>query len=282
MELTGIHHLTAISANVRENYRFYTRALGMRLVKRSVNQDDVSAYHLFYADAVRIAGHGPHVLRLEDAARRRGTHSIVRTNLRVGSAAAVDWWAVRLEEQGVMHSGAGRPQWTPYTALRGQGRAAPRSNDDGGAGDQPVPWERSPVPAEYQIRGLGPIVLSVPQLQRTDAVLDHVITMRPVANTRCRKTPRRAVYGDGKGRPDAKLHVVVQPDLAVTSRAQASSPRRVSHAERRRVPPWTERLNEMGVPNSGEIDRYYFRSLYFRAEWNSVRDRDRWSRLRGR
>ena len=51
MELSGIHHLTAISAAIRENYRFYTRTLGMRLVKRTVNQDDVSAYHLFYADA---------------------------------------------------------------------------------------------------------------------------------------------------------------------------------------------------------------------------------------
>ena len=51
MELTGIHHLTAVSANIRENHRFYTQTLGMRLVKRTVNQDDVSAYHLFYADA---------------------------------------------------------------------------------------------------------------------------------------------------------------------------------------------------------------------------------------
>ena len=54
MELIGIHHLTAISAAIRENHRFYTQTLGMRLVKRSVNQDDVSAYHLFYADAVGL------------------------------------------------------------------------------------------------------------------------------------------------------------------------------------------------------------------------------------
>src|SRR6476620_10696189 len=52
MNLTGIHHLTAVSAQIRENHHFYTQKLGMRLVKRSVNQDDVSAYHLFYADAL--------------------------------------------------------------------------------------------------------------------------------------------------------------------------------------------------------------------------------------
>jgi glyoxalase family protein len=51
LQLTGIHHLTAVSASIRQNHGFYTRTLGMRLVKRSVNQDDVSAYHLFYADA---------------------------------------------------------------------------------------------------------------------------------------------------------------------------------------------------------------------------------------
>ena len=56
MNLTGIHHLTAVSADIRGNYRFYTQTLGMRLVKRSVNQDDVSAYHLFYADAVGSPG----------------------------------------------------------------------------------------------------------------------------------------------------------------------------------------------------------------------------------
>jgi len=56
IELKGIHHLTAVSAKIRDNKRFYTRTLGMRLVKRSVNQDDVSAYHLFYADAKGTPG----------------------------------------------------------------------------------------------------------------------------------------------------------------------------------------------------------------------------------
>ncbi len=56
MQLRGIHHVTAISARIAENYHFYTRVLGMRLVKRSVNQDDVTAYHLFYADAAGTPG----------------------------------------------------------------------------------------------------------------------------------------------------------------------------------------------------------------------------------
>ena len=56
MHLTGIHHLTAVTAKASDNHRFYTEALGMRLVKKTVNQDDVSAYHLFYADGLASPG----------------------------------------------------------------------------------------------------------------------------------------------------------------------------------------------------------------------------------
>jgi glyoxalase family protein len=83
MELLGIHHLTAISATIRENRRFYTEVLGMRLVKRSVNQDDVSAYHLFYADAKGTPGTDLTFFDWPVPRERRGTRSIVRTCLRV-------------------------------------------------------------------------------------------------------------------------------------------------------------------------------------------------------
>ena len=75
MDLTGIHHLTAVSADIRDNYRFYTETLGMRLVKRSVNQDDVSAYHLFYADASGSPGTDLTFFDWPMPRERRGTHS---------------------------------------------------------------------------------------------------------------------------------------------------------------------------------------------------------------
>ena len=103
MELTGIHHLTAISAAIRENHRFYTQTLGMRLVKRSVNQDDVSAYHLFYADAKGSPGTDLTFFDWPVPRERRGTRSIVRTCLRVNGSDALTWWAHRLDEQRVHH-----------------------------------------------------------------------------------------------------------------------------------------------------------------------------------
>src|ERR1700712_2099961 len=99
MDLTGIHHLTAVSADIRENHRFYTQVLGMRLVKRSVNQDDVSAYHLFYADAVGTPGTDITFFDWSMPREQRGTHSLTRTSLRVSGGEALEWWARRLPEQ---------------------------------------------------------------------------------------------------------------------------------------------------------------------------------------
>ena len=83
MQLTGIHHLTAISARPRDNLAFYTGLLGMRLVKKTVNQDDVSAYHLFYADGKANPGTDLTFFDFPAAPERRGANSISRTSLRV-------------------------------------------------------------------------------------------------------------------------------------------------------------------------------------------------------
>ena len=103
MDLLGIHHLTAVSASIRENVRFYTTTLGMRLVKRSVNQDDVSAYHLFYADAKGSPGTDLTFFDWPVPRERRGTRSIVRTCLRVKGEAALKWWIQRFDDSKVSH-----------------------------------------------------------------------------------------------------------------------------------------------------------------------------------
>src|SRR6476659_1645077 len=177
MNLTGIHHLTAVSAQIRENHYFYTQKLGMRLVKRSVNQDDVSAYHLFYADALGTPGTDLTFFDWPVPRERRGLGSIVRTHLRVAGLDALTWWAQHLREQGVT---AG--EITERDGRLSRDIEDPEGQrlslvDDGGVGEA-HPWERSPVPAEHQIRGLGPIVLSVPSLRPTDAILERVLHMR--------------------------------------------------------------------------------------------------------
>ncbi|HYR10757.1 MAG TPA: ring-cleaving dioxygenase [Longimicrobium sp.] len=267
MDLTGIHHLTAVSGNIRENYRFYTQVMGMRLVKRSVNQDDVSAYHLFYADAVGSPGTDLTFFDWPVPPEKRGTHSIIRTSLRVNGEAALDWWQGHLRDAGVATDGIAEQDGRltlNFEDTEGQRLALV---DDGGAGDTPVPWDRSPVPPEYQVRGLGPIVMSVPELRMTDMVLTGVANMRSVRRYADPENPRNLVhvYEMGQGGPHAELHVAVQPDKPVV-RPGAGGVHHVAFRtpDEEQYHAWARRLNELGVRNSGEVDRYYFRSLYFR------------------
>ena len=267
MQLTGIHHLTAISADVRENYRFYTRVLGMRLVKRSVNQDDTSAYHLFYADGAGSPGTDLTFFDWPMARERRGTHSLVRTCLRVAGEASLEWWAARLSDAGVETGGVVERDGRATLDFEDPEGQRLSLVDDGGAGDDPVPWDRSPVPPEHQLRGLGPIVLSAPTVRPTDLVLTEVLGMREVREyTDPGYGPGAVhVFEMGGGGAHAELHVAVQPDLP-PARQGAGGVHHVAF----RTPTeseyhaWTDRLNELRIPNSGEVDRYYFRSLYFR------------------
>ena len=267
MQLTGIHHLTAVTADVRVNHRFYTQVMGMRLVKRSVNQDDVSAYHLFYSDAAGSPGNDLTFFDWSVPRERRGTHSLTRTSLRVNGAASLEWWSARLAEHGVAAGEVverdGRLT-LDFEDPEGQRLALV---DDGGQGDEPVPWDRSPVPAEHQVRGLGPITMSVPDLRHTDPVLTRTMNMRSVREYPHPESARHSVhvYEMGPGGPHAELHVAVQPDLPVVSPGAGG----VHHVAFRtptedEYHAWTARLTEMRIPNSGEIDRHYFRSLYFR------------------
>ncbi len=267
MDLTGIHHLTAVSAAIRDNYRFYTQTLGMRLVKRSVNQDDVSAYHLFYADAVGSPGTDLTFFDWKMPRERRGTHSITRTHLRVHGQTALDWWAKHLHAAKVAISGVLERDGRLVLDFEDPEGQRLSLIDDGGQGDQPRAWEKSPVPAEYQVRGLGPIVMSVPDLDATDAVLVRVANMRRARDyTWSGGAPRTVqVYEMGKGGPHAELHVAVEPALG-QSRLGAGGVHHVAFRtpNEEEYHAWTDRLNRLGVPNSGEVDRYYFRSLYFR------------------
>jgi glyoxalase family protein len=267
MDLLGIHHLTAISASIRENHRFYTNVIGMRLVKRSVNQDDVSAYHLFYADAAGTPGTDLTFFDWPVPREQRGTRSIIRTMLRVGSPDSIAWWTERLQQHGVR----------AVEAVERDGRLTldfedPEGQrlslvDDGGAGPASVTWERSPVPAEHQVRGLGPIVLSVPSITATERVLVEVMGMRAARRYALAGAgPENVhVFEMGPGGPAAELHVAVQPELPIARQGAGA----VHHVAFRtpseeEYHAWTRRLTEMGIPNSGEIDRFWFRSLYFR------------------
>ncbi len=263
MHLTGFHHLTAITADAPGNRAFYTGALGMRLGKKTVNQDDVSAYHLFYADGKASPGSDLTFFDWPVAREKRGTQSITRTGLRVAGEDTLRWWQERLPHArvpvGDIVTRDGRLT-LDFEDPEGQRLSLV---DDGGKGES-NPWEKSPVPAEHQIRGLGSITISVPELGMTDMLLTGAMNMRRVREYQ-NADAEVHVYETGQGGPAAELHVAVEPALP-SARQGAGAVHHVAFRtpDNTQYDAWAERLNRLRIPNSGKIDRFYFRSLYFR------------------
>lgn len=267
MQLGGIHHLTAVTARAPTNHAFYTRTLGLRLVKKTVNQDDVSAYHLFYGDGLASPGSDLTFFDWPVPAERRGTNSIARTGLRVASEASLPWWRDRFAAAGV-------PQ---RAIVERDGRRTLDFEDFEGqrfsllVDRQPRaahPWAKSPVPAEHQILGLGPITLSVPVLAPTETTLTQVMNMRRVrdyAVTGAGGAGTTAhVFEMGAGGAAAELQVVVEPGLARARQGAGSVHHVAFRTTVKDYAAWAERLLELGVGSSGPVNRFYFQSLYFR------------------
>jgi glyoxalase family protein len=266
LALTGFHHLTAVTAKAAQNHAFYTQVLGQRLVKKTVNQDDVSAYHLFYADGSASPGTDVTFFDWPAAPERRGGRSVVQTGLRIAGQESLRWWRERFHELKVRHDEPHERdgRWVmDFEDPEGQRLFFV---DDGGKGEA-HPWDRSTVPAQHQIRGLGSIRMSVPELRPTDEVLTSVMGMESLRTYPISKEASTAVhvYRMGGQGPAAELHVAVEPHLP-PARLGAGGVHHVAF----RTPNdeeygrWEERLVEMGMPTSGPVDRFYFRSLYFR------------------
>lgn len=265
LQLTGIHHLTAVSAQIAENKRFYTETLGMRLVKRSVNQDDTSAYHLFYADNVGTPGTDVTFFDWPVPQERRGNNAITLTSLRV-NAASLDYWESRLADNGITATRSERDgrQHIDFDDPEGQRLALV---EDDGTGTPSVPWPDSLVPAEHQVLGLGPIVMTIPMLQRSQPVLERVYNMRHARtyeHTPITGPGTAHVFEMGAGGTSAELHVIERDDLQRGHLGAGGVHHVAFRCPDSDYHAWSERLSEFGLNHSGEVDRYWFESLYYR------------------
>jgi glyoxalase family protein len=264
--LLGLHHVTAITGDAPANLQFYRDVLGLRLVKKTVNQDDVSAYHLFYADAKGTPGTDVTFFDWPRAtAHRAGVSDISRIGLRVPSG-ALPWWRDRLIANGVEHESTepvdGRPT-LKFTDREGQ-RLALVATDDPAIAPSAVPWTAGGVGVSEAIRGLGPVTLTVRKADATVAVLTEVMGFTPISEVEV-SGGRDLVLRLGNSGAAGELRLEERRDRPMMRQGRGG----VHHVAFRTQDDasqheWLDRLQRAGVGNSGIIDRFYFRSLYFR------------------
>ena len=258
MQLKGLHHLTAITADAPSNHNFYTKTLGLRMVKKTVNQDDTTAYHLFYADGLGSPGTDITFFDWPVGRERRGTHSICRIGLRIKGEKAFKFWSDHFKAHGVAADKVverdGRLT-LDFEDFEGQRLSLV---DDDGKGETHI-WEKSPIAAEHQIRGLGPITLSVPDLKPTETMLTAVMN-----TTKVREFGNTGVFKMNGSGPVSELHVRVDAGLPPAHQGAGAVHHVAFNIPSADYNAWAARLKELRIPNSGPVDRFWFKSLYFR------------------
>lgn len=268
MQLHGLHHITAVTGNAAANLDFYTGMLGLRLVKKTVNQDDVSAYHLFYADKLGSPGTDMTFFDWpQTGPDQRGTDSIVNTMFRVNGRESLDYWAGRLADHGV--SVGSIIQYLGRDILRFEDPEGQRLVlvDDGGTPFEGEVWDATDVPTNFAIRGFYGVTLSVPTLNQVGMILTRILNFEEINRSQNPDNPDEEiiVYTMDGGGPGKEVHVLVQPNepRAWLGRGGVHHVAfRLTDSNEQRA--WDEHLRRVGLGTSGVIDRFYFKSLYFR------------------
>jgi glyoxalase family protein len=268
MQLHGVHHVTAVTGQVKVNLAFYTNVLGLRLVKKTVNQDDVSAYHLFYADKLGTPGTDMTFFDWpQTGPNRRGTDSIVTTMFRVNGRGALEYWLKRFDAHNVIHSEI--EDFAGRSLLRFEDPESQRLAlvDDGGAPFEGEPWGGADIPTEHVIRGFYGVTLSIPALRQIEPILVQLLGFERVEQhpNLDNGDETISIYAMDGGGPGREVHVIEQPGQPRAELGYGG----VHHVAFRlrddaEQHAWEQRFRQVGLPSSGIIDRFYFRSLYFR------------------
>jgi glyoxalase family protein len=258
--MPGIHHVTAISGDPFKNLRFYTRDLGLRFVKKTVNFDDPSTYHFYFGDET---GHPGTILTffpwMNATAGQRGVGQASQTAFRV-PLRSIGYWTDRFIEKGISYE---KPEKRfgenvlPFADQDGMALAlvgiADAENEPG--------WSNGDVPSEHAIRGLQGVTLLLDSAQKTAAILTDVFGFREVA--REGSTIRFTAAGDVKGSV-----VDIHEAAGVPRHHQGRGS--VHHiafraADDAQLAQMTEKLiGDHARHPTDQKDRKYFRSIYFR------------------
>lgn len=259
--ISGHHHISMITKEADNNNHFYRHILGLRRVKLTVNQDDPSMYHLFYGDKTGSPGTELSFFEIPPVGNTyRGTNAITQIGLLVPSESSLRYWKKRFEKYDVIHGNI-----TTYA-----NRPALRFEDDEGLrmvllaangekAEHWETWEKSSVPEEHQIQGMGSVEMTVRKLHKLADTLTELFGYTEVT-----RTDHQAVFQSVSGEAFGEI-VVKQLDGPSEKPGRGSIHHlaiRVRNEEELNY--WEEQVKQRGFQSSGIVDRYYFKSLYFR------------------
>jgi glyoxalase family protein len=249
MRLEGVHHVTAITADAPGNVDFYGRVLGLRLVKKTVNQDDPTVYHLFYADEQGSAGADIAFFEYPGARRgRAGAGMVHRVVWRVASEEALDFWEERLRPEGVSPQRAeGSLRFADPEGLELELVVVDRP-------DEPLVARHPEIPEEHALQGFEGVRAFSAEPDASRDFLEQALAFEPC--------------GDGaweaRGRSRGGSYAYDAPP-AERGLGGAGTVHHVAWATTMdEHDAWRERVRGAGAQPTPVIDRFYFRSVYFR------------------
>lgn len=262
--LKGIHHVTAITSSAEKNYEFFTYVLGMRLVKKTVNQDDIQTYHLFFADDKGSAGTDMTFFDFPGIPKGvHGTNEISKTSFRVPSDEAIEYWLKRFERLEVKHSGI-KTQFGKKTLsfVDFDDQQYQLISDENNTGvESGTPWQNGPIPLEYAITGLGPIFVRTAHFDYFKEVLEKVMLFKEID-----KDGSFHLFEVGEGGNGAQVIVEYNTILPQAIQGYGTVHHTAFRVDDRSVlEDWIKRFESFQFPTSGYVDRHFFESLYVRV-----------------
>ncbi|CRK82732.1 ring-cleaving dioxygenase [Neobacillus massiliamazoniensis] len=262
--LKGIHHVTAITSSAEKNYEFFTYVLGMRLVKKTVNQDDIQTYHLFFADDTGSPGTDMTFFDFPGIPKGvHGTNEISKTSFRVPSDAALNYWVKRFDRLKVKHTGIieqfGKKTLSFVDFDDQQYQLISDENNKGVVSG--APWQKGPIPLEHAITGLGPIFVRIANFDYFKEMMEKVLQFKEIANE-----GDFHLFEVGEGGNGAQVVVEYNTELPQARQGFGTVHHTAFRVENRAVlEEWIERIESFGFQTSGFVDRFFFGSLYVRV-----------------
>lgn len=263
-QLKGMHHVTAITSSAEKNYEFFTYVLGMRLVKKTVNQDDIQTYHLFFADDKGSAGTDMTFFDFPGIPKgTHGTNEIYKTSFRVPTDAALEYWVKRFDKHDVKHEGITElfgKKVLSFVDFDDQQYMLVSDEFNKGVASG-TPWQKGPIPLEFAITGLGPIHIRIAQFDYLKEVLEKVMLFHEIA-----AEDSLHLFEVGEGGNGAQVIVEHNTELPQGLQGYGTVHHAAFRVEDTAVlHEWIERMQQFGFPTSGYVDRFFFESLYSRV-----------------